>query len=171
MKKIISLALLIFAINFIAQAQTKGNAKIYGYVQSVSGGASPNRSEPPELQNNKGAGNNYYIYLALGTASRIYPSEIWIKGDLYGVQTKPIKKTPVVMESEVFAPTEERILVPKTTQKVTQLIPVASNGEKTSAKRESLAKSNDVVVVYKLAGKFYYATLKSLTSLQNAAMQ
>jgi hypothetical protein len=168
MKYISLFSLLLFAVCMNGFAQTKGNAKLYGYVQSVSGGASPERSEGPTVATN--SGTNYYIYLTSQSSSRIYPSELWINGERYGVQMKTIAETPVLFESADPA-LNNKTLVPKTKQKVIQLVPITANGVKKSAKGEALSKTNGVVAVYKLNGKFYYATLKELSRLENAALQ
>ncbi|HEX8314741.1 MAG TPA: hypothetical protein VF609_07110 [Flavisolibacter sp.] len=171
MKKIIFLLSLAIAVTGASvMAQTKGTAKIYGYQQQVSGGASPDRSQAPGSGDRQRAGVNYYIYLSLPGSVRIYPAELWINGVLYGVQFKMESKTPVLLQSNDPA-LNDRVLVSKTAQKVIQLIPIPANGAKKSAKGHSLAKANEVVVVYKQNGKFYYSSLQKLTGLENAAMQ
>lgn len=165
----VSLSLLLLLFYKMSMAQTKGDAKIYGYTQSVSGGAAPDRSlEPGSVSGS--AGTNYFIYLQSGKATRIYPSELWLDGNLYGVQVKAIAKTPVTLESPDPA-LHKKVLVPQTTQRVVRLVPISANGVKKSAKGESLSKTNAVVAVYKQGGKFYYVVLSELNSLSSAALQ
>lgn len=164
------LAILFLVAYKMSMAQTKGNAKLYGYKQNVSGGVAPDRSQEPGSANAASGGTNYYIYLVSSNGSRIYPSELWIDGTLYGVQIKSIAKTPVRLESPDPALNSQE-LVPKTAQRVTQLIPTSANGVKKSAKSSSLANGAAVVAVYKQNGKFYYTTLNELSSLESAAMQ
>lgn len=164
------LAVLFLLVYKLSMAQTKGTATLYGYVQNVSGGIAPDRSQEPGLQIQTSGGTNYYIYLVSGSSSRIYPAELWINGKLYGVQMKSIVKTPVILESPDPA-LSGRILVPQTSSKVLQLVPISSNGVKKSANGASLAKTNSVVAVYKQNGKLYYTALSELSSLENAALQ
>lgn len=170
MKKVFLLLFLVFSTVISGKAQTKGNSKLYGYEQQVSGGASPDRSLEPGAGTGKSARVNYFIYLATSANSRVYPSELWIDGELYGAQVRTISKTPVLLESNDPA-LNNRVLVTKTTQKILQLVPTSSKGVKKSAKGTLLAKTNDVVMVYKQNGKFYYSVLPKLSGLESAAMQ
>jgi hypothetical protein len=164
------LAILFLVAYKLSIAQTKGSATLYGFVQRVSGGASPDRSQEPGAGNTPAGGTNYYIYLVSGNSSRLYPSELWINGDLYGVQIKSMAKTPVTLDSPDPA-LNGRVLVPKTSFRVVQLVPISSNGVKKSANGASLAKTYSVVAVYKQNGRFYYTTLSELNSLESAALQ
>jgi hypothetical protein len=149
--------------------QTKGSARLYGYKQYVSGGKGPEVKEGSTTKVSGGAGKNYFLYTV--SSSRIYPSEIWIEGVRYGVNSKSITKTPVeISESgNIGAPAKQ--LVPATKDKVVQLIPNPGSTAKSSGtKAGSLAKTNELVVVYKLNGKFYYNTLETLSDLDSAAM-
>lgn len=103
---------------------------------------------------------------------RIYPAEIWIEGIRYGVSVKPITKTPVEYSDEANIGSPRSVLVPATSKKIIQLIPISATAAKhmgTMAK--SLSATNELVVVYKQGGKFYYNTLKSLSAIESAAMQ
>jgi hypothetical protein len=54
---------------------------------------------------------------------------------------------------------------------VIQLIPVPAIDGKSNAKAASMANDNEVIVVYKLNGKFYYNKLEKLSELPSAARQ
>jgi len=152
-------------------AQTKGSVKLYGYKQPVSGGKAPEPSTDTGLRVSRRSGNNYFIYAV--SSSRIYPLEIWLEGNRYGVTVKSIKKTPVEYSNEMNVGSPKKILVPKTTKEVLQLIPMAADAGAKSAgvKAKSLSTQNEAVAVYKQNGKFYYNTLKRLSDLESVSMQ
>lgn len=157
-------------LSLVTIAQTKGTIKLYGYRQSVSGGKAPEIQEGSNTGISEGGGKNYFLYAL--SPSRIYPSEIWIEGTRYGVTIKSIAKTPVKYTDEMNIGSPEKVLVPKTSQKLIQLIPVRSmNSKPSGAKAKSLARTNELVVVYQQGGKFYYTALKTLSELESAAMQ
>jgi hypothetical protein len=68
-------------------------------------------------------------------------------------------------------PPTEAELVPSTTRQVVMLKPVPSIDDKLSEKGESLSASNELVVVYRMNGKFYYNTARKFTILEPAALQ
>lgn len=155
-------------INCLAFAQTKGTAKLYGYVQEVSGGKRPELSGNAET--NGGPGKNYRLYAV--SATRIYPTAIWVEGVKYGVTPKIITETPVVYVDENNIGSPKQTLVPSTKQKVVQLILNSTPQQKGNTQSGStLAKGNDVVLVYRLGAKDYYSSLKKLSPLEAAALQ
>jgi hypothetical protein len=161
--------LLVIGISCSSFSQSKGTIKLYGFQQSVSGGKAP---EPNEhgLRVSKGAGKNYFLYAV--SPSRIYPTEIWVEGTRFGVTIKTIEQTPVEYGDEMNIGSPKKVLIPKTNQKVVQLIPSTTIESKVSStKAKSLAANNALVVVYKQNGKFYYQTLSRLSSIEGAAMQ
>jgi hypothetical protein len=169
MKKIITLGL---AALFAAalHAQSKGTIKIYGYRQAVVGGVSQRTisengasSEVPVKPR-----FNYRIYTV--SASAITPLEIWIKGEAFSVSQSPVE-APVVYTSpnNPIRPTTIT-LVPKTTKKVLQVSPEPLQGGGT-AKAKTLAKANELVLVYKANGRTFYQTLKKLETMEPAYLQ
>jgi len=72
-------------------------------------------------------------------------------------------KTPVQENDNLGKPIT---LVAKTSNKVQRIIafPIIEGKQFPNAKKKSI--TNDLVVVYKLNGKFYSATLKKLTRLE-----
>ncbi len=160
------LALLVTTVT----AQTKGSAKLYGFKQSVAGGKAPEISSGPGARASSGGGKNYFLYAL--SSSRIYPSEMWIEGNHYGVDLKIISTTPVEYIDDLSTGSPKKVMVPKTAQKVIQLITArAVQGKTESAKAKSLSATNEMVIVYKQGSKFYYATRKMLSELDGAAMQ
>lgn len=150
-------------------AQSKGNIKLYGFEQAVAGGKAPDINEKG-LRVSKGGGKNYFLYAQ--SASRIYPTEIWVEGTRYGVTIKTIEKTPVEYGDDMNVGSPKKVLIPKTSQKLVQLIPNSSTESKTSGtKAKTLAQTNELVVVYKQGSKFYYQVLPRLSRLDGAAMQ
>jgi len=162
------IVLVMMTISVLASAQSKGTAKLYGYVQEVSGGKRPEISGNTEPS--RGPRKNYMLYAVSST--RIYPTSVWVEGVQYGVTPKTISSTPVEYADENNIGSPKQTLVPSTKQKVVQLILNSTPQQKGSTtKAASLGKANDVVLMYKLGDKYYYSLLKSLSSLEAAAMQ
>ena len=159
------------AAALVSCAQNKGSAKLYGFKEAVVSGVKTGVTEEGGETSQQAAksGLNYFIYLQ--TPGRVYPSEIWIDGTVYSVTTET-QATPV--ERQAFAAPSQSgkvQLVPKTSDKVVQLTPVNATPEKLSQKGKSLAESNELVVVYKQGGQFYYSVLKELKQLEPVALQ
>ena len=152
-----------------ASAQTRGTAKLYGYVQSVMPGANLGviNEAGEEVPEKNPARKNYRIYAV--SSSRIYPVEMWINGEPYSVKMDIISTTPVVHGSETMGNRTE--LVPATSQKVILLSPAPYTETKNIGDVRSIASSNELVLVYRQNGKFYYSALNELTQLEAAAMQ
>ncbi len=166
------LLLLFSAIAFSTFAQTKGNGKLYGYKQAVAAGIVRKQvqEDGTETVPTPRQGANYYIYLV--TSARAYPSELWVNGKLYSASVQSITKTPVEhTNNSIPAEPDTTTLVPKTNQNVIQLTPRPAVNGKAGTKGKSLAGSNELVVVYKQNGRFYYQTLAKLSKLNAAAMQ
>lgn len=164
--KMIFFLIAVFSFSLGCHSQGRGTIKLYGYVQSVSGGKAPEMDANTGLRTGGPSRKNYRLYTVSKT--RIYPSELWIEGARYGFSTTPIKKTPVeyIDDGNIGAPKKE--LVPKTAGQVLQLVPVSSSVAKpVNGKAKSLSTKNAVVLVYKQGAKFYYSTLASLSSLES----
>jgi hypothetical protein len=172
MKHRMVLLILFFGITLFAEAQS--TVKLYGYTQrSTPGIAGRERDENGQIK--KPANNNlysYFIYLTGPSKSRMYPAELWIRGERLGVKAETVLQTPVEITKDNVTTTSEKVtLVPKTTAKVLQLTGTRETPGKKFIKAKNLATTNELVVVYKLNGKFYYATLKKFTSLNSVALQ
>jgi hypothetical protein len=168
MKKIITLG---FAVLIAAalHAQTKGTIKIYGYKQPVTGGM------VQRVISEDGAAHevpvkprfNYRIYTASSTA--VTPTEIWIRGEAFSVTQSPVE-TPVMYSSPNNPVAPATTLVPKTSKKVLQISLAPLSGKET-AKAKTLAKTNELVLVYKANGRTFYQTLKKLEMMEPAFVQ
>jgi hypothetical protein len=156
---------------FLVGAQMKGSDKLYGYKEAVIPGMNPSYTDENGGQKSGTikSSSNYFIYVQ--SDARIYPSEMWVEGQPYSVAVTTVT-TPVerVDESQPASPVV-KTLVPKTTQRVIQLITSKAVHEKFSKIGKGLAEKNELVVVYKKGGKFYYISLASLTALEPAVKQ
>lgn len=163
-------------IFFISKAQTRTDVKIYGYIQAVSQGVSPETSIDEAgnlISKGVNPGINYFIYITGPATTRIYPIEMWVKGKQYSAKSEIVDKTPVQMADPALPNGPNLItLVPKTTKKVMLLIPgnTVIQG-KSLAIAKSKAKANELVVVYKINGKLYYSMLEKLNIIERASMQ
>ena len=160
-------------ISLCSYTQIKGPAKIYGYKEPVSSGNIPKRiidENGKETSPEKKPSYNYFIYLV--SAGRAYPSEMWIMSKPYSVIPEFIKNTPVERKNfNIPSEPKSTVLVPKTTKKVLLLTPAPAIDNKLTNKAKNLAKTNELVIVYKSGGKFYYNSLKFLTRLELAVTQ
>ncbi len=162
---------------FFANAQTSSKVKLYGYIQPVSMGMKAKRhaiTDDGKIEKNTSdnRSSNYKIYITAPAKPRIYPAEIWIKGTHWAANPVTINETPVVATNDVNPnhPTSVT-LVPKTPDKVMILEAVPLVNSKNGNKGTLLAKTHEVVVLYKMNGRFYYATLKTLSALAPMALQ
>jgi len=171
MKYKIFFLVLFFSAAFFAQAQKA--VKLYGYTQRTTPGmAAKQKDDNGRVKKTDNNLYSYFIYLSNASGSRIYPAEMWIRGERLGVKAEAVAHTPVeIVKDNVMANSKKITLVPKTTAKVLQLTGTPEIPGKNFAKAKNLATSNELVVVYKLNGQFYYATLKEFTDLNSAALQ
>lgn len=105
----------------------------------------------------------YFLYLSAPAGSRITPVEIWIHGQQYAAKAVKVA-TPVELPSSI--PGKKQTLLGKTSGAVYQVQPGAALHQVRYTKARDKAASNEVVVVYKLNGVYYSATLKELTKLE-----
>lgn len=168
MKNFFLLAMIIM-FSLYASGQAKGSARLYGYVQEVLPGANQNiiMEGGEEVTNAAKPKKNYRIYIE--SSSRIYPVEMWIHGERYSAGMDIITQTPVVFGSDSTGNRKE--LVPKTSGKVLSLTPSPFIEVKDAGDVSRIAQTNELVVLYRQNGKFYYNTLSRFEHLQAAAMQ
>ena len=150
--------------------------KLYGYAQTVSAGmvqrGAIDETTGQETAAKPRKNQNYFIYLAGPKGVRIYPTEIWISGKQYAANSTTITETPVeISNNNVPGRPKKTILVPKTTGTLLSLTPAPPAGIKETASAKTKAKTNDLVVVYKMKGKMYTAVLKKLNRLEPVALQ
>lgn len=156
------------------KAQTRPDVKLYAYARPVAGGVPPKISTQ---ENNlqayapAKAKYNYLIYLEGPATTRIYPVEMWLHGEKKGVQTNVVT-TPVEIKTGDLPPYSKTItLVPKTANSVYQLNLGTPVPGKEMAAARAKASTNEIVVVYKYAGKFYYAAEKKIKLLEPVVLQ
>lgn len=171
MKLIFAALLSFFSIKLWAQS----SPKLYGYRQTVSAGVKPNQNisedgavvtdQPKRME-------NYFIYFATSSKNRLYPVAMFIEGVRYDVTATAVKQTPVLEQSNPIPGQKAKVLVPKTVQRVYQLVPSGASAAsaKVNAGIISSAKSHALVLVYRQGGKTYTRSLKTLTQLDAAAM-
>ncbi len=157
-------SLLLAMFPFFAGAQ---QVKLYGYRQKVVPGITAAR----ELNENGTSHNvaaetlqDYFLYLSAPAKSGVYVVEGRLDGQRVGLISKAVS-SPVVLPPSL--PTGESVeAVPKLPGIVLQITTTtASTATKASARAETLAVANEMVVVYKLNGKVGYATLWKLKEL------
>lgn len=172
MKYLIILLIVFLGIAGFAQAQN--GVKLYGYIQSVTQGVAGKQLDENGKAVKKTPSKlyNYFMYLSSASKNRMYPVEIWIKGERLGVKAEAVSTTPVttvVDDGSMNAKTI--VLVPQTTSKVWLLTGTKGPLLKEFPKAKTLAETNELVLVYRLNGKFGYATLKEFQQLSDGAMQ
>lgn len=174
--KILILTFILLTTTYLLQAQS-ASSKLYGFSQAVIPGAAAAKRVTDDAGNvverrTEDIRMNYFIYLSTVAKTRVYPIEVWIKGNAFSARPETVASTPVqVLGNVVMGRTQKTTLVPKTTQKVTRLIPIPLAANKSSQKAKALAAENELVVVYKQGGKTFYKTLKSITELSPQALQ
>jgi hypothetical protein len=172
MKKIF-LSLLVLISFGSCKAQMKGTINLYGFKQAVLPGMIPGdiiTEDGRTIEQPFKPKFNFFIYTA--SNARIYPMEVWLNGTAYSIQTEVVTSTPIEYVNPTSLPEGKKtVLVPKTSKKVLKLT-IAPPVEKTEhTKAKSLSKANELVLVYKQNGKFYYSALKSLKEIEPVAMQ
>ena len=153
--------LLFMAVSFSAFSQN--GVTLYGFYQESLPGTIPKGTDENGNTIPKKSAVDYIIYLKAPASSKITPVEIWIKGEQTLLQAEKTK-TPVHIQSSGTG--NSTTLVPKTGSNVWKIIPTSSTNYIKFTRARDKAEVNDVVVVYKLKGKFYSATLKNLKRLE-----
>ena len=160
--------LLVLSVCFCATsiAQTEGASKLYGYKQKVMPGTirvDDNGREMPRKSQ-----YNYFIYLA--STTKVTPVEIWINGEVYSVTVHEVS-TPVEYRHPSSANNNPKILVSKTNRHVLQLETSLNKIQNPNARGKSLSAKNEMVIIYKGGGKWYYKAVSKLDELEPLAMQ
>lgn len=165
------LCTLVLSLSCFSQTST---VKLYGFSQVVAKGV-PSTYETDEqgktVETKQEVNKNLFIYLAYPPDLNLYPVEVWMKGELYSIKQQPAHTPVVIVYANGQYEPETVILVPTTTDTVFQLILTDRSPSKNTTIKKSLAETNDLVVVYKLNGKFYSQTLKKIKGLRMGIMQ
>ncbi|HVG42265.1 MAG TPA: hypothetical protein VM888_11695 [Chitinophagaceae bacterium] len=159
----------------VISVQAQASNKLYGYSQIITPGVRATADVDMDgnvIKKPVKTNYDYSIYLTTALKTKVYPLEVWIKGNAYSAKIETIAHTPVEhTNSPVLNQSQKNVLVPKTTQKVVKLIPTAAVAIKSTRKVKQLAKSNELVVVYKQGGKTYYKTIKKFMELEPLSLQ
>jgi hypothetical protein len=132
----------------------KDGITLYAFEQKVIPGIAPARDVVEGgkvVKKTSWAEKQYYIFLTTPDNITVYPVLVWIKGKAFGVRSKE-SATPV---KRLSTNDTTIVLVPKTEQRVVRLFPV----ETALGKQQwgaTLAKQNELVLVYKIKGRHYY---------------
>jgi hypothetical protein len=172
MKKIL-LSLCILTLFLSCKAQQKGTIGLYGYKQAVLPGIASKgvMKENNTMETSRPKPKfNFFIYTA--SRSSITPTMIWLFGQPYSVKFHSIDSTQVEYIHPGGMPlSKKHILVPKTGKKILQLTLVGPIEAKANDKAASLAKKNELVIVYGQKGKTYYSSLSKLKAMEPMALQ
>lgn len=171
--------LLLFTLSILLStrllAQSRSDVKLYAYARPVTGGVMPkvsiqeNGSQTMITPKTK---YSYLFYLEGPKKLRIYPVELWIKGERHGIKTSPVNNTPVEISTGELPQYSKTItLVPKTNNKVIKMDPAVAVNGKDFPKAKAKAETNEIVLVYKYAGKFYYAVQDKIKTLDPIVLQ
>jgi hypothetical protein len=154
-------------------ASQSKNVKLYAYKQAVSpgkrSGYETDENGKPLPQKTK-ARVNYFIYLSHPASLQIKTIEMWIDGDPFDIRAERVNSPVEIDDGNPFKSTKT-VLVPKTKDSVWLLNPVEHNDRGTKNPIKTLAKANQLVVMYKLKGKSYSQSLKEIKPLPTAVMQ
>ena len=162
-------------LNVIIVNSQPVKVKLYGYIQQIIPGASLKRDmyengKQRELREDKKY--NYLIYLMAPKSTPIQPIEIRIRGKAYSFKTDTVRETPVTyVNYNIPNQPKTQILVPKTDKAVFLLSPLPALSEKHPYTLGTKAKSNELLVLYKIHGKVQMAFLKKMVMLEPVAYQ
>ena len=110
---------------------------------------------------------NYFIFLSSGRTTKITPTQIFIRGKSFSIDSLLEKDTPVEYTDNSIPKKEKKIvLVPRTNNKVVEvkIVPSKKNFSMTSYLKK-LTKTNDLVIGYIWHKKKYFLTRKSFRTL------
>ena len=171
--------LILFAVAILFSnqlfAQSRSDVKLYAYARPVTGGIMPKISTQEngtQTMVKPKTKYSYLFYLEGPKKLKVYPVEIWIKGERHGVNPSAINATPVeISTGELPQYTKTTTLVPKTNNRVIKLDPAVAVNGKDFPKAKAKAASNEVVLVYKYGGKFYYAVQEKIKLIEPIVLQ
>ncbi len=153
--KFFSLICFLF-ITFVLFGQTTPVKKVYAYSQQIIPGKKP--SKEIKLK------EHYRVFIVSDTKQIIQINGIWIKQNYYRFTVSGKLKTPVQMNG---AEEQHKILVPKTTNRVVELILTGlyEPSPRPGATLSKLLITNEVVIAYQWKGKEYFAPAKTIKEL------
>lgn len=166
--------LLFVAIAFLLQAQS-GDVRLYGFKKRAAGGMQKRgdieeggkliKTKPAEVF-------QYTIWLVTESRMRIYPVQLWIRGEAFSVKADWIPAAQLLQnENDAYRYYEKLKTVVTKAGGAWKLTPLPLVTDKSGERAKALAVENDVVALYKLAGKVRYGVLKKFTELDEAVLQ
>ena len=161
-------------LSLVCWAQTE-DIKLYAYRQTSLPGLPPSTDSNKTINisaEKKGPSVTYLIYLTHSTEKEIDLLEIWLNGESFGVAQEPVATTPVeyLYDNNSLQP-QKMLLVPATQNKVLRLTPIEKIPSKTSLQKKALARTNELIVVYKERDKVNSKLLKKIKNLPPAFRQ
>jgi hypothetical protein len=145
--------------------------KIFAYQQQSLPGTVPVgiKDENGNPIKKAAAKTNYFIFLSFKKNYIVAPVQVLIKGSSFSLDSfTDVKKTPVEYTSHTIPnDSHKTVLVPKTSNRVIKINPAEPGGPIEGNNHiKSLAKTNDLVIIYMWNKKKYYAALKKITELE-----
>lgn len=160
-------AILIVSLIFLCLiSSAQQDMKIYAF-KHVSLPALPNEKKNETNEGTKKAVvGNYLLYLTYTNRKEIELVELWLNDEVFGVNEFPIDSTPIhyTYDENSFQP-QRLLLVPPIKGEVLQLKPVEKILSKISLPKRPLAKTNELVLVYKDKDKLSWMIMKKVKSL------
>jgi len=154
--------MLICALSFSAFSQT--GVKIYGFYRDVLPGTVPKGTDENGKAIPKPDINvEYLVYISGPAGKKIIPVEVWIKGERHSATGSIESHSPVQTTGDLG---KNITLVPKTSGTVQRIHPGKEADGKNFPNAKSKAAVNDLVIVYKMNGKFYSSALKKLKKIE-----
>ena len=157
----------------IAAVATHGQPaiKIFAYEQQSLPGTVPVgiKDENGNPIKKAAAKTNYFIFLSFKKNCIVTPVQVLIKGFSFSIDSlTDVKKIPVEYTNHTIPnDSHKTILVPKTSNRVIK-INLAEPGQPVESNNhiKSLAKTNDLVIIYTWNKKKYYTAVKKMTVLE-----
>lgn len=156
--------LLTFLILISVTSYAQNGIRLYGYFRESVPGiiARGNAEDGTPIKTRSSV--EYFLYLVSPSAAAVVPVEVWIDGNPYSLTTEKVSRTPVLSPKDKTG--KSTTLVPRTTLSVRKLKTRDYIPGKVFSRAKAKAAANQLVVVYKMYGRYYSATLKNLVRLE-----
>jgi hypothetical protein len=151
-------------------AMSQPNARAYAYARETSPGTIPvgvTDENGNKVRTSKmGYSREYFIYLVYDNCAQLTPVRLLINGRAYQFKNQTIDQSPVaIMNNNIPGQPKNITLVPKTNDKIIRLIPELQKGINSTGGEKKLA-SSQVVISYRLKGKTYHKSVKTIKKLE-----
>jgi hypothetical protein len=156
------LLMLIFTLSVSAFSQS--GVKIFGFYREVLPGTIPRGTDENGKAIPKPEVNiEYLIYISGPAKTRIYPVEVWINGERFSASGTLEDHSPVQTTGDLG---KIITLVPKTSGTIQRIHTNKPIDGKNFPNAKAKAASNELVLVYKMNGKFYSSALSHLQKIE-----